>query len=38
MCFLRGPEFVVDMANAAYHQLIGHRDILGKPLREALPE
>ncbi len=27
------------MANAAYYQLVGHRDIIGKPLpREAIPE
>jgi PAS domain S-box-containing protein len=38
MCFLRGPELVFELANAAYYQLVGHRDILGKPLREALPE
>ncbi|WP_224760921.1 hypothetical protein [Brevundimonas aurantiaca] len=25
------------MYNAAYGQLIGHRDIAGKPIREALP-
>lgn len=35
---LRGPDFVFELANKAYYQLIGHRDILGKPVREALPE
>jgi len=38
MCFLRGPEHVFEIANAAYMQLVGHRDILGKPVRDALPE
>ncbi len=34
----RGPEHVFEMANDAYYQLIGRRDIIGKPAREALPE
>ena len=38
MTFLRGPEHVFEMSNAAYYQVVGHRDILGKPVREALPE
>ncbi|WP_223637421.1 response regulator [Corallococcus sp. EGB] len=38
MCSLRGPEHVFELANRAYHQLVGHRDLLGKPVREALPE
>jgi PAS domain S-box-containing protein len=38
ICFLRGPEHVFEIANAAYLQLVGHRDIVGKPVREALPE
>ncbi|HEY0136034.1 MAG TPA: ATP-binding protein, partial [Nannocystis sp.] len=38
VCFLRGPELVFELANAAYYQLVGHRDILGKPVRAALPE
>ncbi len=35
---LSGPNHVFQMHNAAYAQLIGHRDIAGKPVREALPE
>ena len=35
---LSGPDHVFEMHNAAYAQLIGHRDITGKPVREALPE
>lgn len=38
VCFLRGPELRFELANAAYVQLVGHREILGKSLREALPE
>ncbi len=38
MALLRGPEHVFDLANAAYLQLIGHRDVIGKPVREALPD
>jgi PAS domain S-box-containing protein len=35
---LRGPGHVFEMANPFYDQLVGHRDIIGKPVREALPE
>jgi PAS domain S-box-containing protein len=35
---LRGPEHVFELTNPAYLQLIGHRDVIGKPAREALPE
>jgi PAS domain S-box-containing protein len=38
VCFLRGRELVFDLANQAYHQIVGHRDLLGKRAREALPE
>ena len=38
MCFLSGPEHVYEIANTAYLQLVGHRDIVGKPVRDALPE
>jgi PAS domain S-box-containing protein len=38
LCFVRGPALVFELANAAYFQLVGHRDILGRPAREALPE
>ena len=36
--FLRGPEHVFEMANGSYQQLIGHRSVLGRTLREAVPE
>jgi hypothetical protein len=38
MAVLRGPNHVFDLTNASYLQLVGHRDLVGKPVREALPE
>ena len=38
MAVLSGPEHVIEMVNPAYYQLIGHRDIIGKPLLIAIPE
>ena len=38
VCFFRGPEHVYELQNAAHHRLAGLRDIIGKPVREALPE
>ncbi len=38
MCVLRGPAHVFEMANDRYFQLVGHRNIIGKSVREALPE
>jgi PAS domain S-box-containing protein len=38
MVFLRGPQHVFELANHAYYALVGRRDILDKPVREALPE
>ena len=35
---LRGPQHRVELTNAAYLQLIAHRDVLGVPIREAVPE
>ncbi|MEO7082902.1 MAG: ATP-binding protein [Gemmatimonadaceae bacterium] len=35
---LRGSNYVIEMANDHYQTLIGHRDVLGKPLAEVLPE
>lgn len=34
----RGPLHTVELANKAYYQLVGHRDLLGKTVRDALPE
>ena len=38
VCVLRGPDHVFTLVNNAYRQLIGQRDPVGKPVREALPE
>lgn len=38
MAVLRGAQHVFEMANTPYYQLVGHRDILGKSVAEALPE
>ncbi|MDB4914236.1 MAG: ATP-binding region ATPase domain protein [Gemmatimonadetes bacterium] len=39
LAILRGPENVFDAINPAYEQIIGHgRDVIGKPLFEAIPE
>jgi PAS domain S-box-containing protein len=38
IAMLRGPTHVFELANPAYVQLVGHRDILGRPVHEALPE
>lgn len=35
---LHGPEHVFELTNAAYQQLIGHRNVVGKTIREGLPE
>jgi signal transduction histidine kinase len=38
IAILNGPDHVFDMVNDAYYQIVGHRDIIGKAVREALPE
>lgn len=38
MAMLQGPKHVFDLANPAYMQLVGHREVLGKPVREAIPD
>ncbi|HLG71934.1 MAG TPA: ATP-binding protein, partial [Chloroflexota bacterium] len=36
---LRGPDHVFELANPLYMDMVGrHRTIIGKPIREALPE
>ncbi len=35
---MRGREHVFELANPRYYQLVGHREIVGKTVREALPE
>ncbi len=38
VAILHGPNHVFELTNAAYQQLVGHRDVLGLPVREALPD
>src|ERR1700754_972762 len=38
ICILDGPNFVFELVNPSYQQLFPDRDLLGKPLLEALPE
>jgi two-component sensor histidine kinase len=38
MCILRGPELVFELVNIAFSMLAGGRDLVGKRLREGLPE
>jgi len=38
MAMLSGPEHVFTLANNAYRQLVGHRDVVGMSVAQALPE
>ncbi|HEU4561487.1 MAG TPA: PAS domain-containing protein [Longimicrobium sp.] len=38
MVVLRGPNHVLELVNDAYQQLIGDRDVVGKPLFDAVPD
>ncbi|HEX8625984.1 MAG TPA: PAS domain-containing protein [Allosphingosinicella sp.] len=38
MAVVRGPDHVFEMANASYQTLVGRTDLIGKPVREAVPE
>ncbi|MFC7208671.1 response regulator [Comamonas endophytica] len=38
MALLSGPEHVFELANDAYQSLIGTRDIIGRSVREVLPD
>lgn len=33
-----GPDHVFELANPKYLEVVGYRDLIGKPLREAMPE
>jgi PAS domain S-box-containing protein len=35
---LRGPVHTFELVNPAYRQLVAHRNVIGKPVREAVPE
>ncbi|MGE3275198.1 MAG: ATP-binding protein [Vicinamibacterales bacterium] len=38
VALLRGPGHVYELANPVYLELLGHRDVVGQPIRTALPE
>jgi len=38
MAVLRGPDHVFELTNAAFVNLVGDRDFIGKPLGEIMPE
>ncbi|QKG51399.1 PAS domain-containing protein [Hymenobacter sp. BRD67] len=38
ICILAGPELTYELVNPIYQQFFPERQLLGKPLREALPE
>jgi PAS domain S-box-containing protein len=38
MAVLRGPDHIYELTNASYLKLVGHRDLIGRPVRDALPE
>ncbi len=38
LAVLRGPNHVFELVNEAYLQVVGRRDIVGKPVLEAIPE
>jgi PAS domain S-box-containing protein len=38
IAILSEPDHVFELVNDAYYKLVGHRDLIGKPVLEALPE
>jgi len=38
LAVLRGADHVFELANDAYYAVVGHRELVGRPVREALPE
>jgi PAS domain S-box-containing protein len=38
MCVLRGPNLIFELVNTAFSMLTGGRELVGKTLREGLPE
>jgi PAS domain S-box-containing protein len=35
---LMGPKYVFEMVNEAYYQIVGHRELISKPVFDAIPE
>lgn len=38
MAVLRGPNHIFELANERYLEMVGRRDIIGKPVAQAVPE
>ncbi len=38
LCLVRGPEHTCVLANAPYQRLMGQRELIGRPMRDVLPE
>ncbi|KUG09825.1 hypothetical protein ASU33_19335 [Solirubrum puertoriconensis] len=38
ICMMAGPDFVYELINTAYEQLFPGRELVGRPLLEAVPE
>ena len=38
LAVMRGPQHVFELVNDAYYGVIGHREVIGKPIVDALPE
>ncbi|MCW3094129.1 MAG: chemotaxis protein CheR, partial [Ferruginibacter sp.] len=38
ICTVRGPQYIYDLVNPSYQALFSNRNLLGKPMLEALPE
>jgi PAS domain S-box-containing protein len=38
LAVVRGPDHVFELVNDAYYAVVGHRELVGLPVRDALPE
>jgi two-component sensor histidine kinase len=38
MAILRGPQHVFELTNASYRRMVGERDLVGKAVRDAIPD
>jgi PAS domain S-box-containing protein len=38
MATLRGPDHIFELVNPTFYQLLDNRELVGRPLREAIPE
>jgi signal transduction histidine kinase len=38
ICIFAGPDHVFELVNPLYQELVGNRSLLGRPIKEAMPE